>query len=61
MNVYSQISVLKIVENEETWLINVGEDQHMRNNTFDRGGWGYSDRFLAHFLSYRLQYFAQVY
>ena len=25
------------------------------------GGWGYSDRFFAHFLSYRLYYFAQVY
>ena len=28
---------------------------------FCRGGWGYSDRFFAHFLSYRLYYFAQVY
>ena len=26
-----------------------------------RVGWGYSDRFFAHFLSYRLYYFAQVY
>ena len=31
------ISVLKIVENEEKWLINVGEDPHMRNTTFDHG------------------------
>ena len=28
---------------------------------FDRGGWSYSDRFFAHFLSCRLYYFAQVY
>ena len=31
----NQINVLKIVEKEEKRLINVGEDSHMRNTTFD--------------------------
>ena len=37
MNIYSQISVLKILENEEKWLINVSEAQDMINTTLDNG------------------------
>ena len=33
----SQISVLKIVQNEQKWLINVSEDPHMRNAALDIG------------------------
>ena len=37
MNVQSQISVLKIVENEEKCLINVNEEPDMINITLDNG------------------------
>ena len=37
MNVSSQISVLKIFENEEKWLINVSEERDMIKNTLDNG------------------------
>ena len=37
MNVYSQISVLKIFENEEKWLINVSNEPDVINPTLDNG------------------------
>ena len=37
MSVQSQISVLKIFENEEKWLINVSEEPDMINSTLDNG------------------------
>ena len=33
----SQISVLKIFENEEKWPISVGEEPDMTNTTLDNG------------------------
>ena len=33
----SQISLLKIVQNEEKWLINVNEERDMINATLDDG------------------------
>ena len=35
MNVWSQISVLEIFENEEKWLINVSQEPDMMNTTLD--------------------------
>ena len=35
MNVQRQISVLKIFQNEEKWLINISEEPDMRNATLD--------------------------
>ena len=37
MNVYSHISVLKIFENGEKWLINASEEPDMITTTFDNG------------------------
>ena len=37
MNVQDQISILKIVQNEENWFISVNEDPQMRNATLNNG------------------------
>ena len=37
MNVLSQINVLKIVQNEEKWVVSVGEDQNVRSARLDTG------------------------
>ena len=37
MNVYSQISVLKILQNEQKRLINVSEEPDMINASLDNG------------------------
>ena len=37
MNVQSQISVFKIFENEEKWLINVSKEPGTINTTLDNG------------------------
>ena len=37
MKVQSQLSGLKIVQNEEKWVIHVSEDLDMRNTTLDTG------------------------